>query len=201
MQNGYGAEDIARKIVGNRCIVLRAITSIGTERIKPGLVRYHHSGKTIIEKSKASIKIIKMLNDSGLESIESKDIKKDIWRKLIANCMANPITALFNIKNKEITNQNLRPIAESIGKECIRVAKKDGVYFDEKTIDEILGFISKSENMSSMLQDIRSGRKTEIDFLNGVIVALGKKYGIECPTNAAIVSMIHYLQSRQSPSK
>ncbi len=43
---------------------------------------------------------------------------------------------------------------------------------------------------ASMLQDIRKGRKTEIDALNGAVVRLGKQYGVPTPVNEAVTLLV-----------
>ena len=47
-----------------------------------------------------------------------------------------------------------------------------------------------SDNKSSMLQDIERGRPTEIDSINGAIVNVGKKYGVEAPINDSLTILI-----------
>ena len=47
---------------------------------------------------------------------------------------------------------------------------------------------------SSTAQDLVRGKKTEIDFLNGYIVDLGKKHGIPVPYNETIVAMVKMLE-------
>ena len=38
------------------------------------------------------------------------------------------------------------------------------------------------------------GKKTEIDYLNGAVVKLGKKYGVKCPVNEALVKIIKEME-------
>ena len=47
-----------------------------------------------------------------------------------------------------------------------------------------------SAHLSSMLQDVRSGRKTEIDALNGAIAELGSELGLETPTNTLLTMLV-----------
>ena len=80
----------------------------------------------------------------------------------------------------------------------ILVAEEEGLKFDKK---EIFNRVSKGlkdsgDNTSSMLQDILKGRKTEIDFLNGKIVELGKKYKVNTPVNEVLVSMVKFLENK-----
>ena len=47
-----------------------------------------------------------------------------------------------------------------------------------------------ASNTSSMLQDVRAGRETEIDYINGYIVDRGTQLGIECPHNRRVIQMV-----------
>jgi 2-dehydropantoate 2-reductase len=51
-----------------------------------------------------------------------------------------------------------------------------------------------SRNLSSMHQDLLKGKPTEIDHLNGAVVDLGRRLGISCPANEALVTMIKALE-------
>ena len=48
--------------------------------------------------------------------------------------------------------------------------------------------------IASMLQDIRAGKKCEIDAINGVVCAFGKKYGVPTPFNERTVQIVHELE-------
>jgi 2-dehydropantoate 2-reductase len=47
-----------------------------------------------------------------------------------------------------------------------------------------------------MWEDIQTKRKTEVDYINGAVVSMGKKYGIKTPVNQAIVEQIKLLEQR-----
>ncbi|MZH03632.1 MAG: 2-dehydropantoate 2-reductase, partial [Nitrospinae bacterium] len=57
---------------------------------------------------------------------------------------------------------------------------------------------STYEHESSMLQDIRAGRKTEIEALNGVIVRDGHKLGMDVPYNETVRNQILFLQNKSA---
>jgi 2-dehydropantoate 2-reductase len=196
LQNGYGSEDIVKKIIGKKCLVLRGVTAVGTSFLKPGVIKINNVGYTAIEKSKKSKEIVENFSECGLKGHVAKNIKEDVWKKLILNCVLNPITAILKIKNMEIANKNLESLKKEIINECIKVAKKDGVNFKYHFIEEGINRIRKSDNLSSMYQDILKGRKTEIDYLNGAVVELGKKYNIKCPVNESLVAMIKFLENK-----
>jgi ketopantoate reductase len=52
-----------------------------------------------------------------------------------------------------------------------------------------------SPNIVSMQQDLLRGRTTEIDYLNGAIVALGAKHGLDCPVNSALTNIIKGMEA------
>jgi len=195
LQNGYGSEEIVKKIIHNKCIVLRGITAVGTSFLEPGKIKMNNVGYTSIENSVASKELAENFSSCGLKAFVAKNIKEEIWKKLILNCMLNPLTTILKIKNSEAVQPLLISLVTKIAQECVAVAKKDGVDFDKRIIDETIERLKKSDNLSSMYQDIMKGKRTEIDFLNGAVVELGKKYGVDCPINESLVVMIKYLES------
>ena len=49
-----------------------------------------------------------------------------------------------------------------------------------------------------MLQDVRAGRRTEIDYINGAIARLGAQFGIATPRNAALAAQVRALLPDQA---
>ena len=85
----------------------------------------------------------------------------------------------------------MRECALEAVEEAMRVAKAQGVKLLPESPGEIWskatsGFSEKHK--ASMLKDIEAKRKTEIDYINGPIVTLGKKYGIPTPVNKTLVA-------------
>ena len=118
-----------------------------------------------------------------------------MWRKAIFNCVINPTTALIGSEVGAIVDPQLNELKQQIIDECLAVAKADGVTFDEDFVALIDRVFAGARTIASMRQDLMKGRKTEIDHMNGAVVDLGAKYGIACPVNAALTTMIRYLES------
>jgi 2-dehydropantoate 2-reductase len=78
--------------------------------------------------------------------------------------------------------------------ECIAVAGAEGVAFENDFMREIDDFFRPSHNIASMLQDLRRGRPTEIDYMNGAVVAITTQHGIACPVNAALTAIIKAME-------
>jgi 2-dehydropantoate 2-reductase len=48
-----------------------------------------------------------------------------------------------------------------------------------------------ADHESSMLQDLRAGRPTEVDALCGAVAKLGAELGVETPVNRALTQLVH----------
>jgi len=149
---------------------------------------------TKIEKSSISNELAVNFNQCNLNANVSENLKKDIWQKLIVNCVLNPTSAILRVDNNAISDEKLNPLKTSIVDECLKVSEKEGIKFDIDFVTAINKAVKGSKNLSSMHQDLIKGKKTEIDYLNGAVVELGKKYGIDCSVNKGLVSMIKFLE-------
>lgn len=194
LQNGLYSESIVKEVVGKKCLVLRAITNFGAAFLKPGVVQFNGYSHTAIEKSSMSKEIVNNFTNCSLNAYVSANIKADMWKKLILNCVLNPLTAILMVENGKIADKRLNPLKKLIVDECLKVAKRDGVTFKIDFVKTINDAIKNSRNVSSMQQDLIKGKRTEIDYLNGAVVKLGKKYGIKCPVNEALAMIVKEME-------
>ena len=197
MQNGLGVTDVAKKAVSGKCAVLRGITMIGAVFLEPGNVYISSFGLNQIETHAKAKGIVSMMKNSGLESKVERGLKKAVWKKVIFNCCFNPVTAILRVRNNVIAKKELDALKKSIISECLAVAKKNGVTFREDFLKLFNSVARKSTNYSSTYQDLEKGKKTEIDYLNGAVSKLGKKYGITTPVNDSLVAMIKVLEGKK----
>jgi len=196
VQNGLYSENIVKDLVGGRALVLRAITQVGGVLLRPGVVDNTVAGYTLLESHEQSPAIAALLTEAGLDGRIIPDIKKEMWRKAVFNCVINPTTALLQCDVGGIVEPNLNGLKQQIIDECLAVAKADGITFDEDFVALIDRVFAGARTIASMRQDLMKGRKTEIDFMNGAVADLGQKYGIATPVNAAMATMIRYLESK-----
>ena len=112
------------------------------------------------------------------------------------NCVVNPITAILGCEVGGIANPQLDPLKELVIAECVAVAERDGVVLEGNFQQEISDFFRPSRNIASMLQDLRRGRTTEIDYLNGAVSAAGTRHGLECPVNMALTAIIKAMEAK-----
>ena len=196
VQNGLYSENLVKDLVGDRALVLRAITQVGGILVKPGVVDNTVAGYTLLESHAQSPAIAAVLTEAGLDGRIIPDIKKEMWRKAIFNCVINPTTALLESEVGAIVDPQLNSLKQQIIEECVAVATADGVTLDEDFVATIDRLFAGARTIASMRQDLMKGRKTEIDHMNGAVADLGAKYGIPCPVNAALATMIRYLEAR-----
>ena len=195
LQNGLDSEIIARRALGNRGVVLRAITQFGAIFEAAGVIQFMARGYTLLEQHERSGRLAAVLTAAGLDCRVSPDIARDVWRKLLINCVVNPITAILGCEVRAIANPQLDPLKELVIAECIAVAASQGVVLEENFQEEISDFFRPSHNIASMLQDLRRGHTTEIDYLNGAVAALGVRQGVHCPVNAALTAIIKAMEA------
>jgi len=134
------------------------------------------------------------------------------WSKLALNCMANPIAGLSGLGTAEVrVEPGPRRLAVFLGAEVIAVGRARGVEVEPiwgiaapRFVDAAAGrglaeveadvsrdAASRSGGRPSLLQDVMRGRRTEIDYLNGYVVAEGRRAGVPTPLNDAVVELYH----------
>ena len=199
VQNGLGSEAVVKDVMAGRCLVLRA-----DHAVRRHLQRARRRGPEGLgihadRSGPHSQAVADLLTASGLDGRVSPAINTEIWRKLIFNCVINPITSIVGSEVGGIADPRLDPLKRLVIDECLRVAATDGVSFQEDFVRAIADIFGASRNIASMRQDLQRGRPTEIDFMNGAVVALGQQHGIDCPVNAALTAIIKAMeQARQA---
>lgn len=200
LQNGLGNEEVVKRVAGDKTKILRGITTMAAEFFKSGRVRFWN-GETIIEQNEVAEEIGEILNNCMLKTRLSNDINMEAWNKLVVNCVVNPLSALFHVRNCELVSDSLKTIRHRIVRECVKVGKAEGITFPEDLKEKVDEKISSYTNFSSMYQDVMKRKKTEIDFLNGKVVELGRKHNIPTPANETLVCLIKFMGEKNGISR
>lgn len=164
------------------------------------------------------------LSDSALTTT---NLWGERWSKLVANVMGNGIAAATGMVAKEAAADDaIRAFAARLGSEAIRVGQALGYDLEEilHLEPEIIARAGEGDaearaaydaqrladtqkpgggaHRASMGQDMMKGRRTEIEFLNGFVVAKGQEVGIAAPANAALTEIVKRVErgeARPSP--
>jgi 2-dehydropantoate 2-reductase len=204
LQNGlYNIERIARITGTNR--VLGGTTAHGATQLSHTHIRHAGSGETIIgvlngEQVLQVDKISELLNQSGVETKITDDVNGAIWSKLLVNAAINPLTALTRITNGKVIECNeLVDVQRRVVDEVCAVAKRKKViiHFSDPAAKVKEVCTATASNQSSMLQDILNGKRTEIDYINGAVVAEGKACGVSTPYNQILTRLVKALEIQQ----
>jgi len=200
LQNGLGNLEILKEALGEKR-VLGGVTAEGATLLGPGHVRHAGRGPTIIGPAGGAegpaASIVAAFTDAGFD-IRAVDAVEDlIWGKLIVNVGINALAAITRLKNGRLPNikGTHEVMKEAVG-EAVKVAHQKGIHLPfpdpvEKVLEVCRG---TAENIASMLQDVLAQRATEIRFINGAIVAEGRKLGIEAPVNFTLSCLVEALQ-------
>jgi 2-dehydropantoate 2-reductase len=138
---------------------------------------------------------------AGIRVEGSADIRADLWGKALYNCALNPLGAVMDVPYGKLAQPAAWQIIEQIVREGFSVIRAEGVRLPWATAGEYLEYLHEDQlpatalHHSSMLQDIHRGRPTEIDFLNGAIVAKATVHGIPVPVNSCIVNLVKFRES------
>ena len=202
LQNGLDSDQVARAALRGKGVVLRGISQFGAIFERPGVIRHTVRGYTVLESHERSSRIASVLNAAGLDCRISANIVTEVWRKLVFNCVVNPITTIIRSKVGQIVDPALTRLKQLIIDECVAVATSEGVSLEADLMAEINAAYAGSRNIVSMQQDLLRGRRTEIDYLNGAVVTLGTRNRVECPVNDGLTRIIKGMEkiSRKTDS-
>jgi 2-dehydropantoate 2-reductase len=132
----------------------------------------------------------------------TNNIAKDLWAKMLYNCPLNALGTILQVPYGILgENKSSRGIMNRIVEEVFQVMQGLGYASHWLSASEYLKDFygqllpSTFEHESSMLQDIRAGRKTEIEALNGVIVREGQNLNIDTPYNTNVRDQVLFLQN------
>ncbi|WP_044642464.1 ketopantoate reductase family protein [Risungbinella massiliensis] len=203
-QNGLGHLEKAQRILsGNRSLYV-SVTAEGAKRIDDTSVVHTGKGTTRIGAFETSGSwmdpiwkfLQQMAKKYSLDLEWEDDIQHRIWKKLMVNCVINPLTGIFQVSNGELLDHKWSSLVEQLTLEVVQIATANGYLFAyEEVLEEIRTIAQKTaQNHSSLLQDLKLGRRTEIDSLNGYLQTVGRQRGIGTPLQDAIVELIYAME-------
>ena len=199
--NGLGVvERLARALPGR---LLAASSTHGAMRSEGSSSAWTGRGEVVLgpwpdgAPSGAVEALATCLTAAGLSARCVEDARRQIWSKALLNIAINPLCALAGVRNGEMLHTPLFDAAVGLLMEAEQVGRRQGVNLP--SMDELVTTLvdvldATAENRCSMLEDVRAGRPTEIDALNGFIVNLAEQQGLMATQNAQVTALIHALQ-------
>ena len=176
--------------------VFSIVTSVGAVSLELGISEYMGAGTTVIgnlnNEDKRTFNIDKLFSEDYFEIFPVENIIEYIWLKAIINSAINPIAALHNLKNGQLSESKYWKSVKELLTESMNIAKENNVQLSKNPLEETKKIISKTpENLCSMLQDLKKGQKTEINEINGIIVRIGHAKNLDTTLNQKYLDKIN----------
>lgn len=204
LQNGVDVED--RILAGlQRDCVVGGVAYIYSKIVEPGLIDHYKKGAVAIgelmgHESERLLKIRDLFAAAGIPCRLSKDIRRTKWEKMCWNCVFNPITVLINDRvAKAVDHPEMLNVVRQLVGEVMAVSAGLKVPLPADMPEKVVKWTQEIRDIhTSMYDDWKAGRPTEIDSLNGYIVARARELGIPTPVNEALTAMIKTVTERDS---
>ena len=206
LQNGVGNVSVLRqRLPGRR--VLAGMVPFNV--IAPGEGRFHRatSGDIVIERDDAGTAA--QLSVPGLKMRSTSDIAGVQWGKLLVN-LNNALNALADLPLRQQLAQRAwrRLLADQMA-EGLAAIRAEGIRpvsstpvpaaltphllrLPDAVFAMLLAGTAKidPEARSSMWEDLQRGRRTEIDYLQGLITGIADRHGLQVPLSRRVVALI-----------
>jgi 2-dehydropantoate 2-reductase len=197
LQNGVDNADRLRTVLPSHTVAA-AVVYVATEMAGPGHVKHHGRGDLVIEPSAAHV--APALVAAGIAAEVSDNVRGALWLKLILNCAYNAVSAISQLPyGKTAVGDGVQDAMRDVVAECLAVAQAEGVQV-AGDIDAAVRMIfdTMPNQFSSTAQDLARGKKSEIDYLNGLVVRRGAALGIATPANRVLWALVKLLESKQA---
>ncbi len=196
LQNGVDNAERLQRALGRP--VLPAVVYVATAMAGPGHLLHHGRGELVIGESPGSPAIQSMFAAAGVPVSISDNVIGALWEKLIVNCVYNGLSAITQLPyGRIVQGANVLPMMHDIVDECVAVCTADGIRLpgDPWENTETIARTMQGQ-ISSTAMDLARHKHSEIDHLNGYVLARGEALGIATPVNRAIHAIVRLLEGR-----
>ncbi|MBH0198016.1 MAG: 2-dehydropantoate 2-reductase [Nitrospira sp.] len=203
LQNGIDTEDRLLARLQRDCVV-GGVAYIYSKIAEPGVIDHYKKGAVAIgelmgHESTRLLAIRDVFAAAGIPCHLSKDIRRSKWEKMCWNCVFNPITVLIDDHvAKALDHPEMTGVIRQIVGEVAAVSAALKVPLPPDMPERVVKATQEIRDIhTSMYDDWKAGRRTEIDYLNGFIVRMGRELGIPTPVNEALTAMIKTITEKE----
>ncbi|MBM3244298.1 MAG: ketopantoate reductase family protein [Candidatus Omnitrophica bacterium] len=222
IQNGIRAEEIISRFVDRKNIV-SSIVMFGSTYLEPGKVVHNFEGSWIIGKMfngrpDENLIFLSLLLDKAFPTIISENLKGMKYLKIFVNAN-NCIPAILGLSMQEsFSDLDVARISIAVWKEGFELISQAGIELVSlpdfpvenitkltsipsseaaKIFSGIMTKLSKDPLYGSILQSIKRGRASEIDYINGEFVNLAKDNNLLAPLNERLAGLVHKVEQER----
>ncbi len=213
LQNGLGNLETITRLVGpERAVGGRVI--FGVDMVEPGHPHITvYGGEVLLGTpggviTESLLKLVDTITYAGIPTRAVDNIDAAIWGKALYNVSLNALSALLNVPYGALLNSDAsRLLMETLINETFEVAHAANAPLLWRTTEEYRQVLFEelipptAAHYSSMHADLRKGKRTEIDSLNGAVLRLGWEHGIAAPVNATLTLLIKSAEGLTPPKE
>jgi 2-dehydropantoate 2-reductase len=197
LQNGLGNDEaVALHVARERVIV--GVSTLPSDLIGPGRVRSHGEGGSKIYPAYGgdtgfAQEVADLLTAGGLPTVLEPDIRAAIWSKAIFNAAMNALCALTRRTPGFLgAHEEAGALIRAVVLEGVRAAQASGVAIEAEPILDltVVSVTDHADHEASMLQDVKAGRRTEVDAINGAIVRAAQAAGVTVPVTETLWRLV-----------
>lgn len=203
LQNGIDTEDRLIARIHRDCVV-GGVAYIYSKIAEPGVIDHYKKGSVAIGElmgyeSERLLAIRDLFASADIPCHLSKDLRRSKWEKMCWNCVFNPITVLIDDRvANALDHPEMTGVIRQIVGECAAISAALKVPLPLDMPERVVKASQEIRDIhTSMYDDWKAGRQTEIDYLNGFIVEQGRKLGIPTPVNEALTAMIKTITEKE----
>ena len=220
-QNGIRADELAAKYLPSQKII-SSIVMFGATSLEPGKIVHNFEGSwimgSIFGSSQEELKAVSLVLEQVFKVVLSDQIKGMKYLKIFVNAN-NCLPAILGMSMQEaFADIEVSSISIAIWKEGLKIIRQSGIDLISlpdfslerleklaalptqeaaKIFSQIMSGLSKEPLYGSILQSIKRGRSSEIDYLNGEFLRLAKEKSLSAPLNEKLVAMVHSVEKNK----
>jgi 2-dehydropantoate 2-reductase len=197
LQNGVENEAVLAEVLGLPSLLV-GLTFIGVELVAPGTVYYTGRGEILFgepdgSESPRARRLADAFAAAGVPHQLRRDILVVAWEKLAWNAAFNAVTTLTGATvGAALALPASRALVLATMIETDAVATGAGIPVRRERLARVLAESADqmADFATSMLQDLRRGRRLEHDALNGAVVRAAARTGVPAPLNRTLLGLL-----------
>jgi 2-dehydropantoate 2-reductase len=197
VQNGLGNADIIASVVPAERVII-GMTNLPADLVAPGVVHSHGEGHINLwslngEDASRVHQVAAVFSQAGLPCAADPQVQVAIWEKVAFNAALNSVCAVTRQTVGAVGGSAYgRQVLGNLVEETLAVALAAGIAVDRQRVEAAVDYAlaNHQQHKPSMLQDLEAGRKTEIDFISGAVVAQSKRLEVPTPVLQALYNLV-----------
>lgn len=220
LQNGLPEPSVMEVVGRKRC--LGCAVSWGANTVEDGTAQLNSKKKKMVfylgsmDGHTEKLNAVKEYLECAGKVVIEENFFGARWSKLALNSALSPLSAVTGLTFGEVAKKKqTRELALILLNEAFDVAKECGVTLEPIQGHDIaklfgrggkmknflaskllyLGVLSHKNIISGMYFDLRDKKKCDIDYVNGVVLRLGSKFGVKTPVNEEVINLCHEIEN------